>query len=600
MGALRGHAEDRACWGGALSGGWKRVVTRRATQVAMVCLVGIAVYAMLGSLPLPGVVAGWLGAAEDLPMRTIRHAPMVDLSESAYYATPMFVGLLVVFVVCLAVATAFGVRRRWGALPVWLTHVGVVVLAVGAGWYATHKREVLMPVYAGQAATVGYALDREELVVRGERGAQRVGVETPTYREALIGDHSMVAGAVEGVELRAFEPFARVVREIVADETGKDPFAGAVCRVRRDGGAWFTMHAMPMGMDRLELGGVEVVLVGDGLWRAAAGAHSFGSPEVVVRSAGVPVHLNVGSFVEVDAGGTIVAVEVLDIFGDPPTAVVWVSEEHDEVRGWVNGRTLLVPEATAVGWGRALEIGEDGVLAPAVDPPVGLSLVSPSGSGSGGGPERVWILGGDGGRVLGDAAGLEVEGFLEWGVLESRVERSVEEPEALDHPDPRLGRAVRVAVEGGREEWVPFSSLGDRVVESVVFRGGLPERVELSYRGAAEEVEGLPGVELSGFEVLTFPGGSIPRDFRVVLGVGDGEIEVGLNRPARVGPWTLSLTAWDLEGVSETGEARFVVMLVGNRPGIVWVIVGGVMIASGFVVSSAVRVRGLLWKGGGA
>ncbi len=119
---------------------------------AMIMLGVVALWGVLGTIPI-----GWTGlAGADLPEGALlRHHPAFDLTEGEWYRLWPFRAALALFVLNMIIATIRRIEFRWVNLGVLSVHAGIVLFAVGGWTYAALKREgvMLLPITDGGVYT---------------------------------------------------------------------------------------------------------------------------------------------------------------------------------------------------------------------------------------------------------------------------------------------------------------------------------------------------------------------------------------------------------------------------------------------------------------
>lgn len=172
-------------------------------RLGLGCIAAFAVYAALGSLPL---FQGADGAR--VPLRQLA---WIDRSEGEYFAWWPGVGLLVAIVVNMTLSMLTRVPRTWAKAPVFLTHAGVLLLALGSALYAAQKQEgevLLLAPGPGQEigpavremldrsrVGVTWAIESGETVAAAEVGEGARGL--PRYH-AMAGDARLRVGGGAG------------------------------------------------------------------------------------------------------------------------------------------------------------------------------------------------------------------------------------------------------------------------------------------------------------------------------------------------------------------------------------------------------------------
>lgn len=139
-----------------------------STRFGIALIIAFAIYAAMGSLPLFRMPAD--PPSLDAPRVTLRHLPWIDKSEGEYFAWWPAVSLLVAVVINMTVAMLTRVPRAWRKAPVYLTHAGVLLLALGSALYAAQKQEGEILLLAGDSdkspgPPVNHMLDRQRVAV---------------------------------------------------------------------------------------------------------------------------------------------------------------------------------------------------------------------------------------------------------------------------------------------------------------------------------------------------------------------------------------------------------------------------------------------------
>lgn len=114
---------------------WVRFAGSPRLGIALMTV--FALYAALASLPLfPSP-----GAPPDGARVTFRHLPWIDKAEGEYFAWWPSLVMLGGIVLNMTVSMLTRVERSWRKAPVFLTHAGVALLALGSAIYAAQKQE---------------------------------------------------------------------------------------------------------------------------------------------------------------------------------------------------------------------------------------------------------------------------------------------------------------------------------------------------------------------------------------------------------------------------------------------------------------------------
>lgn len=128
-------------------------------------LVLIFIYSSIGSAVPPirqGALADWLGWE---PLR-------FEMTEMQWFSSPVFVALIAVFCLSIIIVTLRRIPLTWPRLGVWMTHTGLVVLAVSAAAYFGQKLEGDAVVYLRSAVVrIGDDPNGVRLVVRPDAAA---------------------------------------------------------------------------------------------------------------------------------------------------------------------------------------------------------------------------------------------------------------------------------------------------------------------------------------------------------------------------------------------------------------------------------------------
>lgn len=121
-----------------------------APRLGMILVGLLAAYAALGAIPI-----GALGLSPLQPAQPLRAHPAIDLSEQQWFATPIFLVLILAVAISLAAATCTRLPLRTRAIPGWLFHTGALILAIGALIYAPLKQEGVILLPAPVVETTG-------------------------------------------------------------------------------------------------------------------------------------------------------------------------------------------------------------------------------------------------------------------------------------------------------------------------------------------------------------------------------------------------------------------------------------------------------------
>ncbi|MFU8828953.1 MAG: hypothetical protein ACNA8P_05900 [Phycisphaerales bacterium] len=597
-----------------------------SVKLGLALLIGIAVYAAAGTIPL-GRLFLLLGGAEWALGRTVRHLPWIDLRESEYYSTALFAVMLLLLVVNMTLATVLRIRWEWRKAGVILTHAGVVVLALGAYTATRNPLNATMAVFADEPAQS--AIDRSRtLLSRTGPDPEQWRMDDRLARYADFGvpwtarERAISLG--DGVRITGYAHSSRLVPRLAEETESNRAGWQLIERLRTGESRTFVLLAGALEESRVSLSDGTVVLALDealplgevrAQWESAIRQRT-GVIRIVASKDGptllLPAVSGAAAIVETPegvwqadfldrsefVGGTVFGNFRLEGPGFPSSLMfttVW------EPR--VTGRYSHGSDDEAV---ELMELPE-GFRALFMDTTQSALVIS----------EQGWLHS-HRGDIRGDAplnegevvqlsqtTGLEVERVLPHARIVEQLERVPQVEDAQLLADPRIGSLVRISDSRDPKElgdWIAFDDAEQRLTS----QNGLTYGPEILRIDDTQII-------FRGFEAELFRRGSVPRDFLVDLEIrredSSHHVTLSLNQPVRVSlkidgvlrRVQLSLIGWDSEGweiaraSGHTDErfegARYAVLSLNQREGVDVAVGGGVLIFCGAGVSMIARVR---------
>ncbi|MGP1345295.1 MAG: hypothetical protein ACTS3F_01325, partial [Phycisphaerales bacterium] len=122
-------------------------------RLGFILLALITLYAVAGMTPIGLIIPPPL-ADPSIRASTIPQLPRFEMTPGMWFAAPLFRAFLAALIVNMTLSTITRVKRTWSALGTWATHLGVIVLAIGAAWHAAHKIEGHLTLEASTLATI--------------------------------------------------------------------------------------------------------------------------------------------------------------------------------------------------------------------------------------------------------------------------------------------------------------------------------------------------------------------------------------------------------------------------------------------------------------
>lgn len=115
-----------------------------APKLGMALIILLAIYSAIGAMPVGPLVAQWLDLHSADMLRAL---PSIDLPEQQWFSTPIFLAIVLLIVLSLLCATLTRLPLAPRAIPGWLLHAGAGILCLGAAIYAPLKQEgvILLP-----------------------------------------------------------------------------------------------------------------------------------------------------------------------------------------------------------------------------------------------------------------------------------------------------------------------------------------------------------------------------------------------------------------------------------------------------------------------
>ena len=601
-----------------------RVVGSVRVAVALIVLLGF--YCVPGVFPQ--VYRDWLG-----------------ISQREYYGHVLLWLLCGAFCVSLLACTLDRVLfRRRGSVGMALTHVSILLLAGGAGWFALGSFDGDVQLYLGQRKDCFYT-DRPALHVRwpGAEGLEVYPLEgIRTTRAGLPCGPQQIRQAEGGPSLEVIDYLPAARLEASTGEHAAAPVDPMIrCRL---GGRDFTpttawLRRSAAGGDRLAGNGWSLSF----RWAAhEAELNALSRPRPNSRL--IHVRLpeakyeallsgTVGSSLWLERFGYLLTVERIEPMTDrgedaTPACVLRIDSPHRSFRRYLLARYPQWTEDEPLG----------AVSRPATGPAtlrgvLDAELVTEYSAGV----EQLWVTAGPGiaPRVIhhrqdgsvaemplktGEPRTLRILGRQMDVTVEKVIQRPLTRlaPSPLGvRPDPDPARTVSVlrvrSADGQFEQCVPFSAYAD---EAEPLRMPVPR--EEGEEGLAEVIFGrVPRplgftVALTDFRVETYPGGEVPKDYASRLRLDDGrgaarEATVRLNAPVDFGGLSLYQSSYDgyrdLAGrMPRSGRPwTYTVLSVSHKPGLPLIYLGFAGLGVGVLVSFYVQplVRRLRHKAAG-
>lgn len=615
--------------------------TLGAPKLGMTFVILLALYSAVGAMPIGPFLAERFHLH---PADTLRALPAIDLSEQQWFATPIFIALVILIALSLLAATLTRLPIHTRAIPGWLLHLGGAVLCLGAAIYAPLKQEgaILLPApiveSTGPLITHFLADSQPTLLLRIDDADP---ITIPLDNLPLYTDHATpwnertlnipLPDIAEGITARitGYARAAEPVTLLVEAEPGESIRAWSVdispnAHPERHRTITLSPSQPPVTIEGIHL---EALIPSDitnaqhlaaELPRGTPSALSVRMHAVTtIATTSTPAHLGP---VSVAIAETFTPAESRAIWGSDlgPVAIARVTaSDQPPISAIVTSSGILHSDAPlpdtlriellhAGNW-RATFIGST-VIVRAPDATVRtMSAVAPGGS-----------------ITLADHATIHlVKSFSQM-----RADASISQ---LDPPDPLLGAAadrsrsaVRLTITTDDDEisrWIPFARLAEH--ESTI---PLPDgsAITVSYQPARIPLPQDLSFALISSEPEYLRGGRVLHNLGAEVEIAQSGVPtqtavITLTKPLDISRndswwrtltgdrWRLSIGAWDAEGwerskaLAEMGvltepSTRFVVLRIGDAPGIRIIALGGALIAlgavTGFVRTLVRGVRG--------
>jgi hypothetical protein len=155
-------------------------------RIGMLLVGVLALYAALGSVPLGSLLPGTERLGLD-PTATLRHHPMLDMTEGAYFSTPLFLLLLAALVLSMLCATIARMRSDRASLAGLVAHAGIALLAVGAALSGATRMEADILLTPGTPTSTLHVRGTAELSLRhADVAVERTMLRLPRYSDANV------------------------------------------------------------------------------------------------------------------------------------------------------------------------------------------------------------------------------------------------------------------------------------------------------------------------------------------------------------------------------------------------------------------------------
>lgn len=617
--------------------GFTRALHRLGSpRLGMIFVLLLAAYAALGAIPI-GSLIGDISPLQ--PAQPLRAHPAIDLAEQQWFATPIFLVLVLAVAISLAAATCTRLPLRARAIPGWLFHVGALILAVGALIYAPLKQEGVIllpaPIVETTGPPIGHFLadHRPTLVIQSsDTESHTIPLTTlplhtdhatpwddrtlsiplpdlaPNIRARITGYASRAAPVDALVPHQPGDPIRAWSLSIESPDAEPTDIILAASRPPITHAAIHLEAIDPDDSTAIDLLATELPR------NTPAALVVRTRDQSAIATSGAPAHI---------ADHTISITEILsaaqarDIWGSElgPVAIVRIeSPSHAPINALVTYQGIFHSDARlpadlrihllhAGNW-RATFSGVTAIVR-APDATVRImSAVQPGGT-----------------IRLSDHATIRLRDSFSHIEHNTSIERIDDAAPLVGATEDRTSSALHITLESQEwswHGWIPYARLAEHETPVTLPDG---RTITLAYR---PEQVALPGVTfaLTDFRAEYHEGGRVLRDLIAHIIVHEE------GRPARTETvtlaqslgirrtdawwrsltgdrWRISIGAWDEKGwersrmlaesglLSEPG-ARFVVLRIGDAPGIGVITLGALMIGLGALVGGV----GLLVRGG--
>ncbi|TVQ76084.1 MAG: hypothetical protein EA380_09365 [Phycisphaeraceae bacterium] len=613
-------------------------------RLGMILVGLLAAYAALGAIPI-GSLIGDLSPLK--PSQPLRAHPAIDLGEQQWFATPIFLLLVLAIAISLAAATCTRLPLRARAIPGWLFHTGALTLAIGALIYAPLKQEGVIllpaPIVEATGPPIAHFLadHRPTLVIQTPDDARTI----PLTNLPLHTDHATpwddrtldiplpnladaIRARITGYAARATPVDALVPHQpgepirawsLTIESPGTEP-AEFILAPSRPPITHADIHLEALDPDDT----AALDLLATELPRNTTGALSVSMhAESSIATPSAPARL---------ADRTISITEILTsaqaraIWGSElgPVAIARIeSPSHAPVNALVTHQGIFHSDARLPSDLRIhlLHAGNwratfSGVTAIVRAPDATVRTMSPVQPG--------------GTIRLADHATIRLRESFSHVEHNAAIERLDDAAPLVGAAEDRTSSAIRIALESqdwSWHGWIPYARLAEHETPVTLPDG---RTITLAYRPEQVDFPGgkLSGVELPGvsfaladFRAEYHEGGRVLRDLTArIIVYEEGHAartetvtlaqSLGIRRTdawwrtLTADRWRISIGAWDEEGwersrllaasglLSEPG-ARFVVLRIGDAPGIGVIALGAGLIGLGALVGGVgVVVRG--------
>ena len=604
-------------------------------RLGMILVGLLAGYAALGAIPI-GAIIGDLSPLK--PSQPLRAHPAIDLAEQQWFATPIFLLLVLAIALSLAAATCTRLPLRARAIPGWLFHTGALTLAIGALIYAPLKQEGVIllpaPIVEATGPPIAHFLadHRPTLVIRTPDDALAI----PLTNLPLHTDHATpwdnrtldiplpnlapdLRARITGYAARATPVDALVPHQpgepirawsLTIESPGTEP-AEIILAPSRPPITHNDIHLEALDPDDT----AALDLLATELPRNTTGALSVsmhGESRIATPSAPARLADHTISITEI-----LTSAQAHAIWGSElgPVAIARIeSPSHAPINAIVTHQGIFHSDARLPSELRIhlLHAGNwratfSGVTAIVRAPDATVRTMSPVQPG--------------GTIRLADHATIRLRESFSHVEHNAAIEKLEDAAPLVGAAEDRTSSAIRIALESqdwSWHGWIPYARLAEHETPVTLPDG---RTITLAYR--PEQVD-LPAISfaLADFRAEYHEGGRVLRDLSAQIIV----YEEG--RPARTETvtlaqslgirrtdawwrtltgdrWRISIGAWDEEGwersrlLAESGflsapGARFVVLRIGDAPGIGVIAVGAGLIGLGALVGGV----GLVVRGG--